>query len=134
MSTELNIGFDYSHKNKLIIEDPGFTEFIEFLLNSGLKLGKIEAGISYGKLSGYNIFIIGVSYAGSYFSDEEVNDIIKYVDDGGSLLIINDRGGDYENKSNLNEVSKNFGIKFNPDQLYDNEAFSKDNSRPIIKD
>ncbi len=134
MSSEFNIGFDYSHKNKLIIEDPGFNDFIEYLFNSGLKLGKIEAGINYEKLSAYNIFIIGVPYAGSYLSDNEIGDIVKYVYDGGSLLMINDKGGDLENKSNLNELSKNFGIKFNSDQLYDNENFSKDNSRPIIED
>jgi len=134
MSTEYNIGFDYSHKNKLIIEDPGFTDFIEFLFNSDLKLGKIEAGISYEKLSAYNIFIIGVPIAEAYLTPEEIEDLLKYVKDGGSLLIINDKGGDYENKNNLSELTKHFGIKFNHDQLFDNEDFSKDNSRPIIKE
>jgi len=134
MSTEYNIGFDYSHKNKLIIEDPGFTDFIEFLFNSDLKLGKIEAGITYEKLSAYNVFIIGVPIAESYLTPEEIDDLLKYVKDGGSLLIINDKGGDYENKNNLSELTKHFGIKFNHDQLFDNENFSKDNSRPIIKE
>jgi hypothetical protein len=134
MSTEFNIGFDYSHNNKLIIEDPGFTDFIEFLFNSDLKLGKIEAGITYEKLSAYNVFIIGVPIAKSYLTPEEIEDLLKYVNDGGSLLIINDKGGDYENKNNLSELTKHFGIKFNHDQLFDNENFSKDNSRPIIKE
>ncbi len=134
MSTEYNIGFDYSHKNKLIIEDPGFNDFIEFLFNSDLKLGKIEAGITYEKLSGYNVFIIGVPIAESYLTPEEIEDLLKYVKDGGSLLIVNDKGGDHENKNNLSELTKHFGIKFNHDQLFDNENFSKDNSRPIIKE
>ncbi len=133
MSTEFNIGFDYSHKNKLIIEDPGFNDFIEFLFNSDLKLGKIEAGITYEKLSAYNVFIIGVPIAESYLTPEEIESLLKYVKDGGSLLIINDKGGDYDNKNNLSELTKHFGIKFNHDQLFDNEDFSKDNSRPIIK-
>lgn len=134
MSTEFNIGFDYSHKNKLIIEDPGFTDFIEFLFNSDLKLGKIEAGINYEKLSAYNVFIIGVPIAESYLTPEEIEDLLKYVKDGGSILIVNDKGGDHENKNNLSELTKHFGIKFNHDQLFDNENFSKDNSRPIIKE
>jgi len=133
MSTELNIGFDHSHNNKLRIEDPGFTDFIEFLFNSDLKLGKIEAGITYEKLSAYNVFIIGVPIAESYLTPEEIEDLLKYVKDGGSLLIINDKGGDHENKNNLSELTKHFGIKFNHDQLFDNENFSKDISRPIIK-
>jgi hypothetical protein len=134
MSTEFNIGFDYSHKNKLIIEDPGFNDFIEFLFNSDLKLGKIEAGITYEKLSAYNVFIIGVPIAESYLTPEEIEDLLKYVKDGGSLLIINDKGGDHGNKNNLSELTKHFGVKFNHDQLFDNENFSKDNSRPIIKE
>ena len=134
MKTEFNIGFDYSHQNKLTIEDPGFNDFIEYLFNSDLKLGKIEAGIIYEKLSDYNVFIIGVPIADSHISSEEIEYLIKYVNDGGSLLIINDKGGDFENKNNLNELTKNFGIKFNPDQLFDNEIFSKDISRPIIQD
>jgi hypothetical protein len=129
-----NIGFDYSHQNKLTIEDPGFNDFIEYLFNSDLKLGKIEAGITYKKLADYNVFIIGVPGADSHISSEEIEYLTNYVKDGGSLLVINDKGGDFENKNNLNELTKNFGVKFNPDQLYDNYNFTKDISRPIIKD
>jgi hypothetical protein len=134
MKTEFNIGFDYSHHNKLTIEDPGFNDFIEYLFNSDLKLGKIEAGITYEKLSDYNVFIIGVPIADSHLSSEEIECLSRYVYDGGSLLIVNDRGGDVENKNNLNDLTKIFGIRFNPDQLFDNEHYSKDISRPIIKD
>ena len=134
MKTEYNIGFDYSHQNKLTIEDPGFNEFIEYLFNSDLKLGKIEAGITYEKLSDYNVFIIGVPYAGSNISIEEIEELTRYVNDGGSLLIINDKGGDFENKNNLNDLTSVFGVRFKSDQLFDNESYSKDISRPIIKD
>jgi len=132
--TELNIGFDYSHQNKLTIEDPGFNDFIEYLFNSDLKLGKIEAGLTYEKLSDYNVFIIGVPATNSHINSEEIEYLTKYVKDGGSLLIVSDKGGDIENNYNLNELTENFGIKFNPDQLFDNENFSKDISRPIIMD
>ena len=134
MKTEFNIGFDYSHQNKLTIEDPGFNDFIEYLFNSDLKLGKIEAGITYKKLTDYNVFIIGVPSADSHISSEEIEYLTNYVKDGGSLLVINDKGGDFENKNNLNELTKNFGVKFNSDVLFDNENFTKDISRPIIKE
>ena len=97
-------------------------------------MGKIEAGITYEKLSDYNVFIIGVPIANSHLSSEEIEYLTKYVKDGGSLLIVNDRGGDIENNNNLNDLTKIFGIQFNPDQLFDNEYYSKDISRPIIKD
>jgi hypothetical protein len=134
MKTEFNIGFDYSHQNKLTIEDPGFNDFIEYLFNSDLKLGKIEAGITYEKLSDYNVFIIGVPSANANINSDEIEYLTNYVNDGGSLLIINDKGGDIENNNNLNDLTKIFGIKFNPDQLFDNENYSKDISRPMIKD
>ena len=134
MKTEYNIGFDYSHQNKLTIEEPGFNDFVEYLFHSDLKLGKIEAGITYEKLSDYNVFIIGVPIADSYLSSEEIEHLTKYVKDGGSLLVVNDKGGDLENRNNLNDLTNIFGIEFNPDQLFDNQNFSKDISRPIIKD
>jgi len=134
MKTEFNIGFDYSHQNKLNIEDPGFNDFIEYLFNSDLKLGKIEAGITYEKLADYNVFIIGVPIADSHISSEEIEYLTKYVKDGGSLLVINNKGGELGNKNNLNDLTVNFGIKFNPDHLFDNKNFSKDISRPIIRD
>jgi len=132
MNTEYNIGFDYSHDNKLRIEDTGFSDFFEYLFNSDLKVGKIEAGLTYEKLSKYNIFIIGVPMNRKYLTPEEIEAVIKYVREGGSLLAINDKGGDFKNRNNLSELTKNFGVKFNPDSLYDNENFSKNNSRPII--
>jgi len=67
-----------------------------------------------------------------YFTQDEIDSIINYVKEGGSVLVINDQGGDYENRNNLSELTKHFGIEFVPDQLFDNECFSKDNSRPII--
>ena len=132
MSTEFNIGFDCSHNNKLIIEDPGFNDFIEFLFNSDLKLGKIEAGLTYEKLSTYNVFIIGVPIAKAYLSPEEIEDLVKYVNDGGSLLIVADKGGDYENKSNLNELTEHFGVKINSDHLFEKISDSETSSRVII--
>jgi len=134
MSTEFNIGFDNSHYNKLVIEDPGFNDFIEFLFNSDLKLGKIEAGLTYEKLSAYNVFVIGVPTSNYKLDSEEIEDLVRYTKDGGSLLIINDKGGEFENKNNLNDLTLHFGISFNSDHLFDNENFSKDISRPIIKD
>lgn len=129
----INIGFDESHNNKLKIEDTAFTDFLEYLVNSNFKIGKIEAGLTEKKLSTYDIFIIGVPTE-SLIEMDEITDLVKYVHDGGSLLILNDQGGDYENQNNLSELTKNFGITFNNDTLYDGRYFSIENSRPVIKD
>jgi len=132
MITPKKIGFDSSHNNKLVIESNAFSDFIQYLFNSDFKVGKIEAGLNYDKLSVYDLFVIGVPSGGAKISAEEIETLLKYIKNGGSVLIINDKGGDYENKSNLNELSKNFGIIFNSDRLFDSQKFSKENSRPII--
>ncbi len=127
------IGFDSSHNNKLIIEDTAFSDFVQYFINSNFKLGKIEAGITYEKLSVYDVFIVGVPTDSKILFDE-IFDLVRYVSDGGSLLVVNDQGGDHASKNNLSKLTQNFGISFNSDRLYDSLNFSKKNSRPIIKD
>ncbi|MFX1378287.1 MAG: hypothetical protein ACFFA4_04265 [Promethearchaeota archaeon] len=134
MTKDIAIGLDYSHNNKLTIENNAFTDFIQYFFESDFKLGKIEAGLTYDKLKKYDIFIIGVPHLGPNLDLEEIEALVKYVEDGGSLLAINDGGGDYENKNNLSELTKHFGIKFNSDRLFDNEFFIKKNSHPVIKE
>ena len=134
MTKKIAIGFDYSHNNKLTIENNAFTDFTQYLFDSSFQLGKIEAGITLDKLTKYDILIIGVPTLGPDLDLDEIRELVLYVKNGGSLLIINDEGGDFENKNNLSELTKNFGIKFNSDRLYDNKNFSLDNTHPIIKD
>ena len=128
------VGFDHSHHNKLTIENTTFADFIQYLFDSDFKLGKIEAGINYEKLEQYDLFIIGVPTLGPDLDAYEIDDLVRYVKEGGSLLVINDGGGDRENKNNLSELTQNFGIRFNSDRLYDNKNFVKKNSHPIIQD
>jgi len=134
MTKKIAIGFDYTHNNKLTIENNAFTDFIQFLFDSSFQLGKIESGITQEKLKIYDILIIGVPTLGPNIDSDEIKELIQYVKDGGSLLIVNDGGGDYENKNNLSELTKNFGVIFNSDRLYDNKNFSMDKTHPVIKD
>ncbi|MFX1313372.1 MAG: hypothetical protein ACFFHD_12270 [Promethearchaeota archaeon] len=129
-----SLGFDYTHNNKLTIENNAFTDFIQYLFDSDFKLGKIEAGITYEKLIKYDLFILGVPNLDPELDVEEIRDLVKYVKEGGSLLVINDGGGDIENKNNLSKLTENFGISFNADRLYDDEFFAKETSHPIIQD
>ena len=134
MPKQIAIGFDHSHNNKLTIENNAFTDFIRYLFDSDFKLGKIEAGINKKKLIPYDLFIIGVPTLGPDLDSDEIGDLVNYVKDGGSILVVNDDGGDYKNKNNLSKLTENFGIVFNPDMLFDNKYFSRDSSHPLIKD
>lgn len=134
MTKKIAIGFDHSHNNKLTIENNAFTDFIQYLFNSDFKLGKIEAGVNREKLTPYDLFIIGVPKLGPKLDSDEIEDLVNYVNNGGSLLVVNDEGGDYKSKNNLSELTKNFGITFTNDLLFDNKYFSKDNTHPLIRD
>ena len=90
MTKKIAIGFDYTHNNKLTIENNAFTDFTHYWFDSSFQLGKIEAGITLDKLSKYDILIIGVPTLGPDLDPDEIKDLVSYVKNGGSLLIIID--------------------------------------------
>src|SRR6056297_3206071 len=57
------------------------------------------------------ILIIGVPQT-SFYTQKEINDILAFVRDGGSLLVFGRYGGDTLQKTNLNELTSHFGIFF----------------------
>jgi len=132
MSQDVNICFDYSHGNKLMIEGPSFNDFVEFLFTSGYKLGKVEAGInSVKKLDKYNLVILGAPY-NSIYSEPEIKVLMEYIKKGGAVLIVSNGGGDYTNKTNLSGFTKNFGFSFNSDRINDSVYYLNLQKRPII--
>ncbi|MHA1338393.1 MAG: Gldg family protein [Promethearchaeota archaeon] len=125
------ICFDYSHNNKLVIEGPSYNDFVSFLFGSSYKIGQIKGGITLDKLKQYDVFIIGNPYQ-SFLEIEEINAIEQYVREGGGLFVISDEGGDYENETNLNELTEKFGFRFNIDKVFDSVMFMNQQDKPII--
>ena len=62
-----------------------------------------------------NIFIIGEPKA--TFTQEEIDILKRYFEEGGNLLIMQGEGGDSKNNSNLNEFLKDYGIQFHSDSV-----------------
>ncbi|MEJ2251263.1 MAG: hypothetical protein P8Y70_04960 [Candidatus Lokiarchaeota archaeon] len=133
MSSErARIGFDYSHNNKLTLEASSYADFFQFLFASGYKMGKIQAGFtSTGKLKDYDAIILSTP-RNTNLTEEEIQNLVEYTKKGGSLLIINSTGGDYKNKTNLNELTRNFGFEFNSDEINDSMNYIKLQRRPLI--
>ncbi len=126
------IGLDYSHNNILTLESSSFTEFTQFLYTSGYKLGKIETGFnSLGDLKKYNTIILSTPKNTSLKANE-VKILESYVRNGGSLLITSSTGGDYTNKTNLNDLTRKFGFEFVSDEIYDSVNYVNLQKRPII--
>jgi parallel beta-helix repeat protein len=73
--------------------------------------------ITKEKLTNCSIFVI--SAPTKPFDTSEVIAIREFVSNNGSLLLINEWGGDFRQGSNLNEIAENFGIVFKNDLVND---------------
>jgi hypothetical protein len=126
------IGLDYSHSNILTLEASSFSEFTQFLFTSGYSVAKIESGLSsLNDLKKYSVIILSTP-KNMNLKPNEVNSLKNYVKNGGSLLIISSTGGDHTNKTNLNELTRNFGFEFVSDEINDSVSYVNLQKRPLI--
>ena len=126
------IVLDYSHNNKLTLEATSYSDFIQFLFTSGFKIGKIQAGFdSLEKLKKYNLVLLS-SPRNNKISDKEIEVLEKYVKNGGSLFVISSGGGDYKNRTNLNELTQKFKFEFDPDEINDSMNYVNLQKRPLF--
>ncbi|MFX0096171.1 MAG: hypothetical protein ACFE7E_00255 [Candidatus Hodarchaeota archaeon] len=133
MTTSIRIAFDETHneggrlqttysKLKEILEKEGFNCF-----------SIIDFPIVLKKLQEFNILVIAGPDL-SKFRPTEIQDIIKYVDTGGGLLIMSDAGGDRGHMTNLNNIASAFGIRFNNNQVTDSRHNLGIDTVPVITD
>jgi Arc/MetJ-type ribon-helix-helix transcriptional regulator len=132
MSNIITIGLDYSHNSMLTLEASSYADFTQFLFASAYKVGKIEAGFyNSEKLLDYNAIILSTP-RNVDLKPKEIEILEQYVKNGGSLLIIGARGGDYLNRTNLNELTQKFGFKFGLDEIFDSVSYVNLQKRPIL--
>ena len=124
--------FDTSHSEMLSIKDQEYSEFINLLKSLTLKILTNEnKNLTNQLLQGIDILVIG-NPIDNYFSNIEIKNIINFVRDGGRLLIISEYGGDYLQKTNLNDITgKNFGIYFQKNIVKQNNSINQNCSSII---
>jgi hypothetical protein len=132
LNGKATIALDYSHNNILTIESSSFSDFTQFLFTSGYKLGKIETGFnSITELKKYNTVILSTP-KNTKLKPNEIQNLEKYVKDGGSLLIVSSTGGDYTNSTNINDLTTKFGFEFVSDEINDSVNYVNLQKRPLI--
>jgi hypothetical protein len=132
MNIETTIGLDYSHNNMLTLEASSYADFTQFLFSSSYKLGKIEAGFySLDKVKDYDAIIMSIP-KNINLRPKEIEILEEYVKKGGSLLIVGARGGEYLNRTNINELVRNFGFEFITDEVFDSVNYVNLQKRPIF--
>ena len=132
MNNGIQIALDNSHNNLLTLEASSYADFTQFLFTSGYKVGKIELGFnSIENIRQYAAVIISTP-KNIELTTKEIEVLEQYVKKGGSLLIIGARGGNYSNRTNLNELTRKFGFEFVDDDVFDSVSYVNMQKRPLI--
>ncbi|MFX0076082.1 MAG: hypothetical protein ACFE96_11605 [Candidatus Hermodarchaeota archaeon] len=132
MKNDIAVGLDYSHNNMLTLEASSYADFTQFLFTSAYKLGKIEAGFhSIEKVKSYNAIIMSIP-KNINLAPKEIEVLEEYVRTGGSLLIVGSRGGEYVNRTNINELTRKFGFEFVTDEINDSVNYVNLQKRPLL--
>ncbi|MDX1797707.1 MAG: hypothetical protein R3255_03570 [Candidatus Lokiarchaeia archaeon] len=115
-----HIAFDISHKPRGRI-DENLTELRDYLnSNDFICYNFLEVPITEDSLTPYDILVF-VCPDFARLSSMEITAIVNWVQNsGGGLLLLSHAGGDKGRGSNLSEISEQFGIAFENDQVLDN--------------
>jgi hypothetical protein len=99
-----------------------YSDFAEALKNElGMYVESTKENLTYELLSLYKVFII--PEPNRPFKAEEIDAILKFVENGGGLFLIADHGGSDRNGNGwdspriFNEFVENFGFKFTGDSI-----------------
>ena len=116
----------------LTLEASSYSDFTQFLFTSAYKLGKIEAGFhSLEKVKDYNAIIMSIP-KNINLAPREIEVLEEYVRTGGSLLIIGSQGGQHNNRTNINELTRKFGFEFIADEINDSVNYVNLQKRPLL--
>jgi hypothetical protein len=118
--SKIKICFDttQSERGKL---DENYTKFKEIAEKLGYSIvSNIEFPITFRQLSHYDIVIFACPDR-SKVREFEIQEILRYVKNGGAIVVMASSGGDKGRMTNLNDLCTKFGIEFNNDQVFDDQ-------------
>ena len=121
VNVTVKVAFDETH-NEIFSTDPNakysYSKFASLLKDRGYEVKTLNSSpITTEKLTNCSIFVIPAPT--KPFDANEIMAIREFVSNGGNLLLINEWGGDFRQGSNLNDLSKKFGVVFNNDTVND---------------
>ncbi len=116
----LKICFDTTQNERGKI-DENYTNFKQVAEKRGFSIeSNLEFPITFGQLTHYDIIVFACPDR-SKIRDFEINEITKYVKCGGAVVILGSSGGDRGRMTNLNDLCLKFGVKYNNDQVFDDQ-------------
>ncbi|MDX9693947.1 MAG: DUF4350 domain-containing protein [Methanothermobacter sp.] len=89
----------------------GASSFATLLEDNGATVSRItEAPLTYEKLKNYDVLILMAP--GRNYTDQEIKDIKKFVNNGGGLLLVGEPWGPQDGDKNyaFNKIARSFGV------------------------
>ncbi|MHA1728065.1 MAG: hypothetical protein ACTSWY_04975, partial [Promethearchaeota archaeon] len=125
---------DQSHGEILNLSDNEFRQFAKLLARVyGVIAVHNSGNITEEILEGVNLLILGCP-ANSYFLKEEIRLIVDFVVKGGNLFVLSEYGADSVQKTNLNDLTKHFGIYFEKTVVHTSNGNTGATSLQMITD
>ena len=123
---------DDTHHNLITLDDMDFAPFFESLQKKKNNLHSIPLKQHFSRTLSESprLLFIGVPQ-NSFFTQDEIADILDFVRNGGSLFLVHRYGGDLLQKTNLNDLSSHFGIFFENSIVKDSHCVNLHNI-PVI--
>ena len=116
----IKICFDTTQNERGKLEE-NYTTFKELVEKWGYSIeSNLEFPITFTQLTHYDIVVFACPDR-SKIREFEINEIIKYVKCGGAIIVMGSSGGDRGRMTNLNDLCTKFGIKYNNDQVFDDQ-------------
>lgn len=113
------MGPNYGKINAIFnIGAQGGSGFASLLESYGISVSRIsDKPITPEKLKGQDVLVIMNSYRN--FTDDEINTIKEFVNNGGGLLVVADNWGDIDGGPDFafNKIAQSFGVSFANNQL-----------------
>ncbi|MCP4763481.1 MAG: hypothetical protein GY870_17035 [archaeon] len=122
----IRILFDVAHGETMDVTSDDFKDFKEFLSEMNYEVWQLsQRPLTYELVSDYSILFIGAPKSNK-FETEEIVEILKFLREGGAVVLISNAGGDQYNATNLNDIANHFGFQFNGDYLAHEEDYESD--------
>ncbi len=127
----MKILFDETQKERGKIFE-NFQKLASILEEEGHEISKHDSyPIKYTNISKYDIFVF-LCPDGSKIMGHEVKSLLRFVDEGGSLAIFTNAGGDKGLNTNLNTLLKHFNIEILANQIFDYQNFDLELESNVI--
>ncbi|MHA1732659.1 MAG: hypothetical protein ACTSU5_12010 [Promethearchaeota archaeon] len=118
--------FDVAHNESMSLDTDEYKDFKAFLAKNNFEVWKLSMKpITYDLVKDYSVLFIGAP-KNDKFDENEVVEIMKYLREGGALILVSESGGDQYNNTNLNLIADQLGFQFNADFLAHEEDYEGD--------